>query len=375
VLGGGAPIYKRDSAVPKYLEKVNAFDIAKIEQPTDFIATAKKVFASPNIVSKRWVYEQYDSMVRTNSMSTNQPSDAALVRVKGTEKALAVTTDCNSAYVYADPYIGAMIAVAEAARNITCSGGVPVAITNCLNFGNPYNPEVYYQFENAIKGMGDACRKFNTPVTGGNVSFYNQSVIDKVVEPVYPTPTIGMLGILDDHKNQMTLGFKAEGDLIFLLGEAHDDINSSEYLRVVHDVHHSPNPHFDLNVEFDLQQKIQKLITEKLVVSCHDISDGGLFVNLVESAMVENHGFEVNTDLNIRKDAYLFGEGQSRVVVTVKPWNEMTFLHFLEKHNIPHTQLGKVFGSKINIDGEDYGNVAEWKHTFDTTLENKLENS
>jgi len=375
VLGGGAPIYKRDSAVPKYLEKVNAFDIAKIEQPTDFIATAKKVFASPNIVSKRWVYEQYDSMVRTNSMSTNQPSDAALVRVKGTEKALAVTTDCNSAYVYADPYIGAMIAVAEAARNITCSGGVPVAITNCLNFGNPYNPEVYYQFENAIKGMGDACRKFNTPVTGGNVSFYNQSVIDKVVEPVYPTPTIGMLGILDDHKNQMTLGFKAEGDLIFLLGEAHDDINSSEYLRVVHDVHHSPTPHFDLNVEFDLQQKIQKLITEKLVVSCHDISDGGLFVNLVESAMVENHGFEVNTDLNIRKDAYLFGEGQSRVVVTVKPWNEMTFLHFLEKHNIPHTQLGKVFGSKINIDGEDYGNVAEWKHTFDTTLENKLENS
>ncbi len=375
VLGGGAPIYKRDSAVPKYLEKVNAFDIEKVEQPTDFIATAKKVFESPNIASKRWVYEQYDSMVRTNSMSTNQPSDAALVRVKGTEKALAVTTDCNSAYVYADPYKGAMIAVSEAARNITCSGGVPVAITNCLNFGNPYNPEVYYQFENAIKGMGDACRKFNTPVTGGNVSFYNQSVIDKVVEPVYPTPTIGMLGILDDHKNQMTLGFKAEGDLIFLLGEAQNDISSSEYLRVVHDVHHSPTPHFDLDEEFELQQKIQKLIVEKLVASVHDISDGGLFVNLVESAMVANHGFEINTDLNFRKDAYLFGEGQSRVVVTVKPWNEMTFLHFMEKHNIAHTQLGKVFGSKINIDDEDYGNVADWKHTFDTTLENKLENS
>ena len=375
VLGGGAPIYKRDSAVPKYLEKVNAFDIEKITQPTDFIATAKKVFSSPNIVSKRWVYEQYDSMVRTNSMSTNQPSDAALVRVKGTEQALAVTTDCNSAYVYADPYKGAMIAVSEAARNITCSGGVPVAITNCLNFGNPYNPEVYYQFENAIKGMGDACRKFNTPVTGGNVSFYNQSVIDEVVEPVYPTPTIGMLGILEDHKNQMTLGFKAEGDLIFLLGEAQNDINSSEYLRVVHDVHHSPTPHFDLDEEFDLQQKIQKLIVEKLAASVHDISDGGLFVNLVESAMVENNGFEINTDLNFRKDAYLFGEGQSRVVVTIKPWNEMSFLHFLEKHSIAHTQLGKVFGSKIKIDGEDYGNVADWKHTFDTTLENKLENS
>ncbi len=373
VLGGGAPIYTRETAVPKYFEKIKAFNIDNISEPNNILETAKKVFASPNIVSKRWVYEQYDSMVRTNSISTNQPSDAALVRVKGTDKALAVTTDCNSAYVYADPYKGAMIAVSEAARNISCSGGVPAAITNCLNFGNPYNPEVYYQFSNAIKGMGEACRKFNTPVTGGNVSFYNQTVLPDGTEPVYPTPTIGMLGILDDYKNQMTLGFKAEGDIIFMLGNAKNDISSSEYLRVIHDVHHSPTPHFELDEEFELQKNIQALISEKLVASVHDISEGGLFVTLMESGMVGNLGFEVNTDPEFRKDAYLFGEAQSRVVVSVKPRNELAFLQFLEKHNVAHTQLGKVFGSKINIDSKDFGEINDWKNVYDNTLKNKLE--
>ncbi|MEM6966028.1 MAG: phosphoribosylformylglycinamidine synthase subunit PurL [Bacteroidota bacterium] len=373
VLGGGAPVYVRETAEPKYLAKIKDFDINNIELPTDFVATAKKVFSAPNIVSKRWVYEQYDSMVRTNSMSTNQPSDAALVRVKGTNKALAVTTDCNSAYVYADPYVGAMIAVSEAARNISCSGGVPVAITNCLNFGNPYNPEVYWQFEKAIKGMGDACRKFDTPVTGGNVSFYNQSQIQDRVEPVFPTPTIGMLGVLDNYNNQMTLGFQTEGDLIFLLGVAQNDLGSSEYLRTVHEVQHSPVPHFDLEEEFELQKGVQALIGERLVVSAHDVSDGGLFVTLVESGMVNQLGFTVNTDANFRKDAYLFGESQSRIVVTIKPQGEKDFLDFLEKHHISHTQLGKVFGDNIMIDDEDYGKISDWKTIYDNTLGEKLE--
>lgn len=374
VLGGGAPIYQRETAVPKYFEKIKSFNIDNIKEPNNILETAKKVFASPNIVSKRWVYQQYDSMVRTNSISTNQPSDAALVRVKGTDKALAVTTDCNSAYVYADPYKGAMIAVAEAARNISCSGGIPSAITNCLNFGNPYNPEVYYQFSNAIKGMGEACRKFNTPVTGGNVSFYNQTVLPDSTEPVYPTPTIGMLGILNDYRNQMTLGFKAEDDLIFMLGNAKNDISSSEYLRVEHNVHHSPTPHFELEEEFELQKNIRDLITENLVASVHDISEGGLFVTLMESGMVGDLGFNINTDPTFRKDAYLFGEAQSRVVVSVKPRNELAFLQFLEKQNIAHTQLGKVFGSKITIDDKDFGEMSEWKNVYDNTLENKLEN-
>ncbi len=373
VLGGGAPIYTRETSVPKYFEKIKAYNIDNISEPSNILETAKQVFASPNIVSKRWVYEQYDSMVRTNSISTNQPSDAALVRVKGTDKALAVTTDCNSAYVYADPYKGAMIAVSEAARNISCSGGIPAAITNCLNFGNPYNPEVYYQFSNAIKGMGEACRKFNTPVTGGNVSFYNQTVLPDGAEPVYPTPTIGMLGILDDYRNQMTLGFKAEGDLIFMIGNAKNDISSSEYLRVIHDVHYSPTPHFELDEEFEIQKNIQELISENLVASVHDISEGGLFVTLMESGMVGNLGFEVNTDPEFRKDAYLFGEAQSRVVVSVKPRNEVAFLQFLEKQNVPHTQLGKVFGSNIAIDGKDFGKMNDWKNVYDNTLKNKLE--
>ena len=217
VLGGGAPVYNREYRKPKYLEKVNQFKINKVKTPDSYPDAAKSLWKSPNLASKRWIYEQYDSMVRIGTMTTNVPSDAAIVRVPGTKKALAVTTDCNSAYVYADPYVGGMIAVAEAARNIVCSGGEPVAITNCLNFGNPYNPEVYYQFVHALKGMGDACRKFDTPVTGGNVSFYNQTVLKDKTEPVYPTPTIGMLGILEDAGNHMSMHFKSPRHQIYML--------------------------------------------------------------------------------------------------------------------------------------------------------------
>jgi phosphoribosylformylglycinamidine (FGAM) synthase-like enzyme len=213
--------------------------------PADLKQAAKTIWASPNIASKNWITRSstipWYARVR---ITTNRPSDAAAVYVKGTRKALAMTTDCNSAYVYADPYRGAMIAVSEAARNIVCAGGEPVAITNCLNFGNPYNPEVYYQFAEAIRGMGEACRKFETPVTGGNVSFYNQYTENGKVIPVYPTPTIGMLGILDDWEQLMTLDFKNAGDTIYLLGASRNDISSSEYIREVLGVEHSPCPYF-----------------------------------------------------------------------------------------------------------------------------------
>lgn len=217
VLGGGAPVYVREQQEPAYFEKIRAFDLAQIPEPGPeaLRAHAHTLWRSPNIASKRWITRQYDSMVRTGTMTTNRPSDAAVVYIKGTRKALALSTDCNSAYVYADPYRGGMIAVAEAARNVVCAGAKPVAITNCLNFGNPYNPEVYYQFAQAIKGMGAACRRLDTPVTGGNVSFYNQYAHEGQTIPVYPTPTIGMLGIIDDYERMMTLDFKAEGDLIF----------------------------------------------------------------------------------------------------------------------------------------------------------------
>ncbi len=373
VLGGGAPVYNREYTRPTYFDEIAKFDADKIEQPRDFVAAAKQMFSSPNLVSKRWVYEQYDSMVRTNSMSTNRPSDAAIVRVKGTKKALAVTTDCNSSYVHADPYVGGMIAVSEAARNIVCSGGEPVAITNCLNFGNPYDTEVYWQFVHALKGMGDACRKFNTPVTGGNVSFYNHTVLDDKNVPVFPTPTIGMLGILDNADNYMTLDFKAEGDLIYLLGNPSNEFGSSEYLRRVHGVEQSPVPYFDLEEEFKLQATIKKLIQGKVVQSVHDVADGGLFTNLVESSMVNGMGFEVNCGTPERKDAFLFGESQSRVVVSVSRANQAAFESVISDEGATSLLLGRVMGENIIIDDEDYGKISDWKSVFDNTLEQYLE--
>ncbi|NUO03661.1 MAG: phosphoribosylformylglycinamidine synthase subunit PurL, partial [Saprospiraceae bacterium] len=373
VLGGGAPVYKREYTKPEYLRKNAQFKSSAVPRPENYIDTARRLFASPNLVSKRWIYEQYDSMVRTGSMSTNKPSDAALVWVKGTKKALALTTDCNAAYVYADAYIGTMIAVAEAARNIVCSGGEPVAITNCLNFGNPYNPEVYWQFVNAIKGMGDACRKFDTPVTGGNVSFYNQSVFKDRTEPVYPTPTIGMLGILDDTSLQTGMYFQESGNQIYMLGTPHNDLGSSEYLRVIHNIQHSPPPHFDLDEEYHLQQQIKALIRKRMVRSAHDVSEGGLFGALLECAMVEGLGFDVETDSNFRKDAYLFGESQSRVIISVKPEMEDELVNHLNAHNVSFSKLGEVKGDRMTIDGEDYGSVASWKQIYDNTLAEVLE--
>jgi len=378
VLGGGAPIYTREFKRPAYFDKIEAFDQSTVPVHEDLQAVARQLFSSPNIASKRWIYEQYDSMVRTNSMSINRPSDAALVRVKGSEKALAVTTDCNSAYVYADPYQGAMIAVSEAARNIVCSGGEPVAITNCLNFGNPYNPEVYYQFKNAIKGMGEACRKFNTPVTGGNVSFYNQSVLKdqdgkEYTEPVYPTPTIGMLGILDDANQYMTLDFKAENDEIYLVGTAREDINSSEYLRKVCGVSHSPVPYFDLEEEFQLQAGVRGLISNQLIRSAHDISEGGLFVALTESAIAGGLGYRIATNAEIRKDAFLFGESQSRVVVTVAEGQREAFKNYLQEKNVPFSKLGEVFGKEIQVDGENFGSLDSWKSGYNTAIGNKMD--
>lgn len=373
VLGGGAPIYQRESVEPTYLKEIAKYDINAIEDTTDVMATAKKVVNTPNIASKRWVYEQYDSMVRTNTMTTNRPSDAGLIRVKGTDKALAVTTDCNSAYVFADPYVGTMIAVCEASRNVVCSGGESVAITNCLNFGNPYDKEVYWQFEHALRGMGDACRKFNTPVTGGNVSFYNQSLIDGKTVPVYPTPTIGMLGILDDYTKTMTLDFKQTGDSIYMVGQHRNNISSSEYLRQVHGVTHSPVPHFDLDEEFQLQEAIKAIIAKGVIQSAHDVSDGGLFTTLLESAMASGLGFNVNSNADFRKDAFWFGEAQSRVVVSVNAEQEEAFKAALAEMGVECSLLGKVQDTGLTVDGEDFGTTASWKVDYDTILGELIE--
>ena len=367
VLGGGAPQYDRPYKEPGYFSKIKSFEPGSIPVPGDLRAVAEQLVALPNIASKRWVAVQYDSTVGTANSSTNQPSDAAVVLAKGTNKALAVTTDCNSRYVFADPYKGAMIAVAEAARNIVCSGGQPLGVTNCLNFGNPYEPEVYYQFVNAIKGMGDACRKFDTPVTGGNVSFYNQHPGGAV----YPTPTIGMVGLLESVKHKMTLNFKEEGDVIFLLGKSSDDFNSSEYLHKIKGVEYSPAPHFELEEEVLLQETVAKLIREKLIHSAHDVSEGGLFITLAESAFPNGLGFDVKAGNGaVRKDAYWFGESQSRVVVSVASDKVAAFKKALG--NLPYEELGVVTDGSFKVDGVKWGNVSDWKEKYDHAIENYM---
>ncbi|PCH64743.1 MAG: phosphoribosylformylglycinamidine synthase II [Bacteroidetes bacterium] len=370
VLGGGTPVYDRDYIPAKYLEKIDDFDRSKVDIPENLAEVAKNLASNPNIASKHWVIEQYDSMVGTRNMVTNNPSDAALVTVKGTKKAIAMTTDCNSRYVHADPKKGTMIAVAEAARNIVCSGGEPAAITNCLNFGNPYNPEVYWQFVGAIQGMSEACLKFKTPVTGGNVSFYNQSSDEG---PVHPTPVIGMVGILDDSSKHMTLHFKNEGDLIFLIGKPSNDIGCSEYLYNYQNIKHSPAPEFDLEEEFALQNAIKDLIDQSLINSAHDISEGGLFITLIESAMVNAFGFEITTDQNFRKDAYLFGEAQSRVIVSISPEKKNPIVSCLESNSCIFSKIGAVTTNSISIDNEDFGSIDKYKELYNTSLKNSIE--
>ncbi len=373
VLGGGAPVYQREYSTPQYFSEIEAFNPNSINEPEDLISIAKKLASNPNIASKKWIFEQYDKMVRTGTMTSVKESDAAIVRIKGTNKALALTVDCNSAYVYLDPYKGGMIAVAEAARNITCSGGIPVAITNCLNFGNPHNPEVYYQFVHALKGMGDACIQFETPVTGGNVSFYNQSVLKDKTEPVYPTPTIGMLGILDDVNTFTSLDFKNEGDLIFLLGVQNNEINYSEYLSTIHRIKHAPAPYFDLKSEWKLQSTIQKIISVKTIESAHDISEGGLFISILESAFASQKGFNISIPADVRKDIFLFGEAQGRVIVSVSQEKKQSFLSIIEQEGLPYLELGNVGGTELYIDNVCYGSIVEYQKIYLESIQTSID--
>ena len=372
VLGGGAPVYHREWSEPAYHQEWKKFHIDNIKQPKDLVEVAKFLTGHENIASKRWVYEQYDSMVGTANMSTNMPTDAGIVNLKETDKALAMTVDCNARMVNADPEEGTAMAVAEAARNIVCSGGIPSAITNCLNFGNPYNPEVYWQFVGAIKGMSKACLKFKTPVTGGNVSFYNQSAVEGTEVPVFPTPTIGMLGIVEDKKHVTSLAFKGKSDLIYLIGKCENDISSSEYLASYHGVKESSTPKFDLDTENDMQQTVTKLIRAGVIESAHDVADGGLFMTLLESSFTNNLGFEIVSCSEVREDAFLFGEVPSRVVVSVTETGEDDLLDTLKETNTPFMLLGHVTQGKIVIDDTKFGMVSEYKEIYNNSLAEKL---
>ena len=369
VLGGQAPVYEREVKTPEYTRTIAEFDIKQIPEPGDLKTIGHELLANANIADKQWVTDQYDSMVQTNTMTTNRPSDAAVVRIKGTAKALALTTDCNAHYVFAEPRKGAAIAVAEAARNIVCSGGEPSAITNCLNFGNPLDPEVYWQFVNTIKGLTDACEQFDTPVTGGNVSFYNHSPNGG---PVLPTPAIGMVGLMPQQEQHTTLDFKQEGDVIYLLGPVHEDIGSSQYALHHLGYRYSPAPVFDLETEHKVQEAVKSLISEGLVQSAHDVSEGGLFVALVESAIPRHLGFRIAASPEIRKDAFLFGESQSRVVVTVKADQVNTLKDHLKHKGISFHQIGQVKDHEALIDGEHFGRIDELAAIYHGSLEAEM---
>ncbi len=373
VLGGGAPVYDREYKEPAYFREKDAFSIHDVTEPDDLKEVARFLLGAHNIASKKWVIEQYDTMVGTKNMSTNVVADAGIVNLKGTNKALVLTVDCNARYVQADPETGCAIAVAESARNIVCSGGQPLAITNCLNFGNPYDPSVYWQFVKAIKGMTRACEKFGTPVTGGNVSFYNQSSKGNATKPVFPTPVIGMLGVLTDKKHVTGIGFRQSGDHIYLVGKSQNDIACSEYLYNYHGVKLSPAPYFDLDEEYAMQQVIQELISTGILHSAHDVSDGGLFVTLFESAKAGNVGFSVYSDEQIRKDAFLFGESQGRVVVTVSPEHEGILAEILARSDVDFSFLGETGGLEAIVDDESYGTLAALDAIYESTLPAMME--
>ncbi|WP_394990444.1 phosphoribosylformylglycinamidine synthase subunit PurL [Emticicia sp.] len=375
VLGGGAPQYHREYKEPAYFQEFKKFNINSIldiQDKNELLKVAKYLLSHPNICSRKWVTEQYDSTVGTANRSTNRPSDAAVVRLRDPnkgdlDKAIVITVDCNGRYVNADPEIGCQIAVSEAARNIVCTGGEPIAITNNLNFGNPYNPEVYWQFVGAVQGMSKACLKFSTPVTGGNVSFYNQSSDDG---PVFPTPTIGMLGLMENIDNHTTLDFKNSKDLIYLVGQSKNDIASSEYLYSYRNVKASPAPDFNLDEEYNLQEGVKELIEKKLVQSVHDISDGGLFITLAESAIPRQLGFSIDTSIDFRTDAFLFGEAQSRVVISAKDSEQNQIESLLRNKGIGFSLIGQVTEENFVINNEILMTCSTAKDLYESTIGN-----
>ena len=350
VLGGGAPVYHRESRRPKYLNMTSRLPALKDVQIHEVESVLNRLLGSPNIASKQWVFEQYDTMVRTGTVAGPGPSDAAVVRIKGSKKGLAVKTDCNGRYVYLNPRKGGQIAVAEAARNVVCAGGQPLAITNCLNFGNPYKPEVYWTFKEAVGGMSDACKALGTPVTGGNVSFYNENP----ESAVFPTPTIGMLGLVEDIEGHVIQsGFRQAGDHIYLLSPkdwnfraGHEEIGGTEYLSSIHGQTIGDAPHMDLVEECAVHAAALALIRSGMIASVHDVSDGGLLVALAEGVLfAEALGADVHLSPRgeFRLDALLFGEAQSRIIFSVAGSDAAQIQTILLEHpEVQWTRLGTV---------------------------------
>jgi phosphoribosylformylglycinamidine synthase II len=370
VRGGGAPVYIRDMKPRGKTARVVSAE--EVPNPGNLKDIARKMVSLPNIASRRCIYEQFDTMAGLANLSSEYPSDAGIVKINGHQQALAMSVDGNSRYGRIEPRKGAMIAVAEASRNIICSGGRPMAVADCLNYGDPSDPFVYHDFAESIKGISEVCKKMEIPVIAGNVSFHNLTYSGDDITSVIPTPVVGMVGILDNHEDVMTVNFRNKGDMIFLIGRSDNDISASEYLSFVHLINESAAPKFDLEYEMKLQDVVTTLIKDKLVSSAHDVSLGGLFVTLVESALPGGLGFDVTSPAEIRGDAFLFGEAQSRVVVSVTPDQETDFLDYMMETGIHFSALGHVTKEELRIDDVSFGFISDYARDFENALEQLL---
>lgn len=362
VLGGGAPVYKRETKRPAYMDEISKLDLDDYTLDKNWNDVLLKMLSAPNICNKAWVFEQYDSSVRTNT-AVGPGSDAAVLRIRKTNKALAMVTDCNGRYCYINPRLGAQSAVAESARNIVCSGGKPLAVTNCLNFGNPYKPEIYFGFSEAVAGMGEACKIFDTPVTGGNVSFYNEDP----KRAVFPTPTIGMVGLIEDINHITTQWFKNDGDAILLIGKNNEHLGASEYLHTIYKINKGSVPPLDLNKEKAMQEALLGVIQNGLVNSAHDVSDGGLAVSLAECSISNKEtpiGASIELNDKIRTDCLLFGETQSRVIISCSPDNVPKIQDVFKNAGINCKQIGTVGGDRFKINDLIDLSLKDLSHAF-----------
>ncbi len=371
VLGGGAPQYIRETKKPAYLDEVQNFDIDSLDHPTDHEETIKTLLSSVNVASKRWVHEQYDTTVRTNTVTSPGASDSGVIRVKGTNRGLVAKTDCNGRYVYLNPRRGGQIAVIESARNVVCSGGKPLAITNCLNFGNPYKPEVYWTFKEALGGMGDACKALNTPVTGGNVSFYNENPNSAI----FPSPIIGMLGLIEDvEKHTTTPAFKEDGDVVLYIGADRKGLGGTEYLKKIHNLTTGDAPELDIPFEVKLQEALLDAIKAGFITAAHDISDGGLAITLAEMAIYGKKGANINIgSLSGNRLEVLFSEAQSGILITISQDDLKTALAHFKKADVPIIDLGQVVGKKLVIEGVGELDVHEMSAIYEGALPGIME--
>ncbi len=350
VLGGKAPVYTREAKKPSYIDEKKSMDIGSLPEPENYTSALYRLISEPSIASKKSIFSQYDYMVQI-ATKIEPGSDAAVIVIKGTDKAIALSTDCNARFCFLDPYEGAKAAVAEAALNVACSGGRPIAITNCLNFGNPYKPEVFWTFSEAIRGMKDACITLETPVTGGNVSFYNENP----ESAIYPTPVIGMLGLLENYKKATTQWFKHSGDIIAFLGKTSSELGASQYLKTIFGTVAGKIPSLDLKFIKRLIEVLLNLIEEDMISSAHNVSEGGLLVALAECCFQPENltGAELNFPLTFSKSAEYFNESIERVVISFNAENLTKIQTICDKYDIPLKLLGTVSDKpmfKVNQD-------------------------